>query len=252
MHLFEVEYNNKKMNRKNIVILTGAGISAESGVPTFRDSDGLWCNYKVEEICTHDALDWNRPVVIDFYNQRRKQLDEVQPNKAHIELTKLETKYNVNIVTQNVDDLHERAGSSNILHLHGELRKVCCTSHPDDHVFKLETLKHGEKEIWKQGENDKCPICGDLLRPYIVFFNEAVPNIEPAVNLVQKADILIIIGTSLQVYPAASLMYYAKSDSVKYLIDPKAEPSSKVSNLTIIKEKATIGVPQLVDKLLKE
>lgn len=229
------------MRREKIVVLTGAGISAESGVPTFRDSDGLWCNYKVEEICTPEALLHNRDVVIDFYNQRRKQLLTVEPNKAHTELVKLEQKYVVDIVTQNVDDLHERAGSSSILHLHGELKKVSCMNN-ENHIFTTSS---------DQGSNDRCEICNGLLRPYIVFFGEAVPNIEPAVRLAQDADILIVIGTSLQVYPAASLLYYARNNAKKFLVDPKAENSYNIDNLTIVKEKATIGVPLVVEQLMK-
>ena len=227
---------------KNLVILTGAGISAESGVPTFRDSDGLWCNYRVEDVCTPEALQKNPNLVIKFYNDRRKQLDEVFPNKAHTELVKLESKYNVNLITQNVDDLHERAGSHNILHLHGELRKLRCTMNPE-HIFPISG--------WEEKDDEKCSIDNAPLRPHIVFFGEGVPNIEPAVELTQKADIFIVIGTSLQVYPAASLLYYTKPECKKYLIDPKAESSYSISNLTIIREKATTGVPQVVEELMK-
>ena len=227
---------------ENIVVLSGAGISAESGVPTFRDSDGLWCNYRVEDVCTPEALENNRDMVIKFYNERRKALDEVQPNAAHLALVKLEKKYNVNIITQNIDDLHERAGSANILHLHGELRKLRCSSNYN-HIFDIDG--------WEEKGDERCVFDGSLLRPHVVFFGESVPNIETASEITQSADIIIVIGTSLQVYPAASLLYYAKNDSKKYLIDPKASPNQHVNNLTIVREKATVGVPKIVEELLK-
>jgi NAD-dependent deacetylase len=226
---------------KNIVVLTGAGMSAESGIQTFRDSDGLWCNYRVEDVATHDAWLRNPKLVNDFYNERRKQLYEVSPNKAHYDLVKLEAKYNVNIVTQNIDDLHERAGSTNVLHLHGELKKVRSTA--DENL--IYDLKGWELKI-----GDTCEL-GSQLRPHIVWFGEAVPNMEPAMRLAEAADILIVIGTSLQVYPAASLLYYAKNEIPKYLVDPKANTSYPVPHLTIIREKATVGVAEVVDKLLQ-
>ncbi|MDD4141202.1 MAG: NAD-dependent deacylase [Bacteroidales bacterium] len=227
---------------KNIVVLTGAGISAESGVPTFRDSDGLWCNYHVEDVATHEAWERNPQLVNDFYNQRRKQLYEVEPNAAHYALVKLEDCYNVTVVTQNIDDLHERAGSKNIIHLHGELKKVRSTKDPDL-IYDLDG--------WELKYGTKCEL-GSILRPHIVFFNEAVPNMEPAMRATEKADIIIVIGTSLQVYPAASLLYYAPPDLKKYLVDPKAEVQYPVTHLTILREKATLGVPQVVETLLND
>ena len=242
MHLFEVEYNNKKMNRKNIVILTGAGISAESGVPTFRDSDGLWCNYKVEEICTHDALDWNRPVVIDFYNQRRKQLDEVQPNKAHLLLAALEEFYQVTIITQNVDNLHERAGSTHVIHLHGELTKVC-SSASKENAMCIE-LRPLDRDI-RLGDKARD---GSQLRPYIVWFGESVPNMPIAMNTVFDADIFVVIGTSLMVSPANTLTACSGA-SHNIVIDPGE--ITLPQGYMHIQEPATIGVEMLFTSLKK-
>ena len=227
---------------KKIVVLTGAGISAESGVSTFRDNDGLWRNHRIEEVASPIAWENNRQLVLDFYNQRRKQLFEVEPNDGHLWLVKLEEKYNVQIVTQNVDDLHERAGSSNVLHLHGELKKVRSTSNPE----LIYTLEH-----WELKNGDNCEL-GSQLRPHIVWFGESVPMIETAMSIVSGADILIVIGTSMVVYPAASLINYVASDVPKYYIDPKAFPVHGISNLSIINEKAGVGVPALVEQLLNE
>lgn len=226
---------------KKIVVLTGAGISAESGVSTFRDSDGLWHNHRIEEVASPIAWENNRELVLDFYNQRRKQLFEVEPNDGHKWLVKLEDKYDVQIITQNVDDLHERAGSSNILHLHGELKKVRSTEDPE----LIYTLDH-----WELKNGDKCEL-GSQLRPHIVWFGESVPMIEPAISIASGADILIVIGTSMVVYPAASLINYVGDKIPKYYIDPKAFQVSGISNLKIITEKAGVGVPKLVEQLLK-
>ena len=225
---------------KTIVVLTGAGISAESGIKTFRDSDGLWEEHRIEDVATFDAWKRNRKLVLDFYNQRRRQLATVQPNAAHLALARLEEKYHVQIITQNVDDLHERAGSTNILHLHGELTKAR-SSIDENLVYDIRY-----KDILP---GDKCKK-GAQLRPHIVWFGEAVPNIMVAGALTQKADILLVIGTSLVVYPAAGLMNYAPSSIPKYYIDPNAAKSVYINNLTVIKEKAGIGVPALVEKLL--
>ncbi len=225
---------------KRIVILTGAGMSAESGVSTFRDNNGLWENHRVEDVATPEAWHSNQELVMEFYNQRRKQLFEVGPNKGHLGLVRLEDKFDVQIITQNVDDLHERAGSSNILHLHGELKKVRSTSN-QDLIYTLDS--------WELKIGDKCEE-GSQLRPHIVWFGESVPMIEPAVRIVANADILIVIGTSMAVYPAASLINYVDHNIPKYYIDPKAFQVSGVENLTIINEKAGIGVPKLVDDLL--
>lgn len=225
---------------QKIVVLTGAGISAESGISTFRDSDGLWENHRVEEVASIDGWYANPKMVLDFYNERRRQLEKVQPNAAHIALSKLEQKYDVTIVTQNIDNLHERGGSSHIIHLHGELIKAQSTGDP----FWIQEI--GYKDI-NMGDNDEH---GYQLRPFIVWFGEAVPEIEHAAKVTATADILLIVGTSLVVYPAAGLMHYASRHCVKYLIDPKAVPVSGVSNLTIIREKAGKGVPELVEKLM--
>lgn len=226
---------------KTVVVLTGAGISAESGIKTFRDSDGLWEEHRIEDVATYDAWVRNPRLVLEFYNQRRRQLEQVQPNAAHIALAKLEKKYDVRIITQNVDNLHERAGSTNILHLHGELTKARSTL-DESLVYDI-----GYKDILP---GDTCKK-GSQLRPHIVWFGEAVPNIMPAATLAQHADILLVIGTSLVVYPAAGLVNYAPSSVPKYYIDPNAANTRYFNNLTVIKEKAGIAVPELVEKLLK-
>jgi len=226
--------------KKRIVVLSGAGMSAESGLKTFRDNDGLWNNHRVEEVASPEAWAADMDLVLEFYNQRRKQLHECEPNTAHVALAKLEKKFDVQIVTQNVDDLHERGGSSNILHLHGELKKVRSTVDPSL-VFELEG--------WELKAGDTCPK-GSQLRPHIVWFGESVPNITKAAEIVREADIMLVIGTSMQVYPAAGLVHYAPVDSLKYYIDPAASESSTLSNLQVIRDKAGTAVPKLVDELL--
>jgi NAD-dependent deacetylase len=226
--------------QQRIVVLTGAGMSAESGIKTFRDNDGLWNNYRVEEVATPEAWAANMEIVLEFYNQRRKQLLECSPNPAHFALVQLEDKYDVRIITQNVDDLHERAGSSNVLHLHGELKKVRSTADPQL-VFELDG--------WELKAGDTCPK-GSQLRPHIVWFGEAVPNITVASEIAATADILIVIGTSMQVYPAAGLVHYAPHESTKYYIDPAAADNSMLAKLTVIREKAGKAVPELVEILL--
>lgn len=227
---------------KTVVILTGAGISAESGIKTFRDSDGLWEEYRIEDVATFEAWQHNQALVIDFYNRRRKQLMEVEPNAAHFALVHLEEKYNVQIITQNVDDLHERAGSNNVMHLHGELKKIRSTV-DDNLIYNLQG--------WELKKGDLCEK-GSQLRPHIVWFGEEVPQIIPAAELSAKADILIVVGTSLNVYPAAGLLNYVAAQHPKYLIDTNAKDNYYISNLTIIKEKAGIALPKLVEELLKE
>lgn len=224
---------------RKIVVLTGAGISAESGIRTFRDSDGLWEEHRIEDVATFEAWQRNPALVLDFYNQRRKQLYEVKPNAGHIALVELENKFDVHIVTQNVDDLHEQAGSRNVLHLHGELKKVRSTI-DDDLIYELKG--------WELKKGDFCEK-GSQLRPHIVWFGEAVPMIKKAMELSAQADIFIVIGTSLNVYPAAGLVYYIKPGTPVYLIDPRAEMLSGVKNLTVIREPASTGVPALVKKL---
>lgn len=223
---------------KTIVVLTGAGVSAESGIKTFRDADGLWEGHDVMEVASPIGWEQNPELVLDFYNQRRKQLLEVKPNKAHKALAKLEEQYRVEIITQNVDDLHERAGSRQVTHLHGELLKVRSSADPT-HVLD-----------WKKDLvlGDVCPN-NSQLRPHIVWFGEAVPKMEAAMEIVQQADILLIIGTSMVVYPAASLLNYAPEGTPVYFIDP-APSIENSENIKVIAEKAAAGVPKLVDELM--
>ncbi len=199
---------------KNLVVLTGAGISAESGISTFRDSGGLWEQYRIEDVATPEGWARDQKLVTDFYNQRRKQLLEVEPNYGHIALVELEKYFNVYVVTQNVDNLHERAGSKNIVHLHGELTKV--RSERFDHLIYELTPDRYEVKI-----GDKCEK-GFQLRPHIVWFGEAVPMLEEAVRLAQKADIFVVVGTSLNVYPAASLVHYVQPEVPVYVVDPNS------------------------------
>lgn len=227
---------------EKIVVLTGAGISAESGIKTFRDSGGLWEEHRVEDVATFEAWLHNQALVLEFYNQRRKQLIECSPNMAHFALAKLEEKYDVRIITQNVDDLHERAGSTKILHLHGELKKARSTV-DDDLIYEIEG--------WELKKGDCCEK-GSQLRPHIVWFGESVPNIVPAADISAKADIYIVIGTSLNVYPAAGLLNYVPANVPKYLIDPKGAEVAGIKNLMVIKENAVKGVFELVNKLLAD
>lgn len=225
---------------KNIVILTGAGMSAESGIKTFRDADGLWEGHDVMEVASPEGYQSNPELVLDFYNQRRKQLKEVEPNVGHKNLTALEQHFNVSIVTQNVDDLHERAGSSHVLHLHGELRKVRSTLNP--------SLVYSWEDDLVLG--DLCEE-GSQLRPHIVWFGEAVPMIEIAVEIVKEADILVIIGTSMQVYPAAGLIDFIRKTTPIYFIDPKPALLSKsYRNLTVIEQGAVEGTETLLKTLI--
>lgn len=228
--------------KKKIVVFTGAGVSAESGIKTFRDADGLWENHRIEEVATYEAWCNNRALVLEFYNQRRKQLLEVEPNAAHKALVKLEEKYDVQIITQNVDDLHERAGSTKVLHLHGELRKARSTV-DESLVYPIEG--------WELKEGDLCEK-GSQLRPHIVWFGEMVPEMMHATPLCQNADIFIVVGSSLVVYPAAGLIHYVPHHVPKYLIDPKRPAIQHIPNLTFIQETAAKGVPVLVEKLLSE
>ncbi|MEX0996847.1 MAG: NAD-dependent deacylase [Flavobacteriaceae bacterium] len=227
------------MQKKKLIVLTGAGISAESGINTFRDADGLWEGHDIMEVASPVGWHKNPGVVLDFYNKRRKQLLEVKPNSAHIALAELEKDYDVHIITQNVDDLHERAGSSKVLHLHGELLKVRSTT---DKNYILD---------WKKDINlgDCCPKDGQL-RPHIVWFGEAVPAMDEAITITESADIVVVIGTSLQVYPAAGLMHYAPSNSTVFYIDPKpAEVYGMSNKVEIIPATATLGVPVFIEKL---
>lgn len=226
------------MSIVKIAVLTGAGISAESGISTFRDANGLWENHDIYEVATPEGFAKNPRLVLDFYNQRRKQLLSCQPNAAHLSLVELEKKYDVQVITQNVDDLHERAGSTKVIHLHGELRKVRSVHNPDIILSWDNDLSLDDRGP------DNAP-----LRPHIVWFGEDVPMIGAAIEIVQKADILIIIGTSLQVYPAAGLVQYASFEVPKYYIDPNASENPYYS-FEVIEEKATIGTPLLVQKLM--
>ncbi|WP_179020320.1 SIR2 family NAD-dependent protein deacylase [Winogradskyella forsetii] len=220
---------------KHIVVLTGAGMSAESGIKTFRDADGLWEGHDVMEVASPEGFARNPELVLNFYNERRQQLNEVEPNQAHKDLARLENDYKVTIITQNVDDLHERAGSSNVVHLHGELRKI------------RSTVNHNDIQDWTEDINlgDLCDN-GHQLRPHIVWFGEAVPEIETAVKICYAADILVIIGTSMQVYPAASLIDYVQPDTPVYYIDPKPAIGSG-GMITVIAKSATEGMKELLN-----
>ncbi|MDO6597006.1 NAD-dependent deacylase [Oceanihabitans sp. 2_MG-2023] len=224
---------------KNMIVLTGAGISAESGIKTFRDADGLWEGHDVMEVASPQGFANNPALVLDFYNQRRKQLLEVQPNQAHYDLATIEKDYNVTIITQNVDDLHERAGSSNVIHLHGELLKARSVNNETN-------IQEWKKDLLLGDLDTK----GHQMRPHIVWFGEAVPKFEKAVEICQTADILMIIGTSMQVYPAASLMHYVPENTATYFVDPKPAVSSN-KNLTVIAKPATVGVKEVI-RLLKD
>lgn len=225
---------------KHIVILTGAGMSAESGIATFRDSNGLWENYRVEDVATPEGFRANPQLVLDFYNARRKDALKAEPNRGHQIIAELEKDYKISVVTQNVDDLHERAGSSNVMHLHGELMKVRSTKNPNN----IRTLTADDIEI-NLGDVDAH---GHQLRPHIVWFGEAVPMIEEAVKVVQKADVLIIIGTSLNVYPAAGLIDFAPSDSPIYLIDPK-DVATKRREVIHLQKGASEGMKEIIEIL---
>lgn len=225
---------------KNIIILTGAGMSAESGIQTFRGADGLWEGHNVMDVASPEGWNKNQELVLKFYNDRRKQLKEVVPNAGHLALVDLEKHYNTTVITQNVDDLHERAGSSNVIHLHGELRKVRSTV---DASF----VKYWEEDI---NQGDLCPHGGQL-RPHIVWFGEAVPMIETAVDIIQDADIVLIIGTSMKVYPAAGLVGFAPRDAEIYYVDPYPTISSELAirDIKLIEDTAVNSLPSLVKEL---
>jgi NAD-dependent deacetylase len=224
--------------KKKVVVLTGAGISAESGISTFRDSDGLWEQYRVEDVATHEAYLRNPELVLNFYNERRRQLFQVKPNEGHRQLVRLEEKYDVQIITQNIDNLHEQAGSTHVLHLHGELTKA--RSDRNNNLI----IDIGDRDIHL---GDKAPD-GAQLRPHIVWFGEAVPNSEPASEMCEQADYFIVVGTSMNVYPAAGLIHYVPRSAPCFLVDPKAVPISRP--ITIVQEKAGTGVKKVVDQLL--
>ena len=234
------DFNINDIRMKKIVILSGAGMSAESGISTFRDTDGLWNNYRIEEVATPEGFAKNPGLVLEFYNQRRKELLKVNPNPGHYGLVELEKNFDVQIITQNVDDLHERAGSSYVLHLHGELMKSCSVRNQKK-VYDI-SLDHPEIHL---GDTDSH---GDQLRPFIVWFGEAVPMIEPAIRIVETADIFVIIGTSLNVYPAAGLLNYIRNGQPIYLIDPN-EVKTYRTDIHIIRTGASEGVKQLIELL---
>lgn len=222
------------MGKKKIAVLTGAGISAESGLKTFRDSDGLWEGYNVEEVATPGAWRKNPQLVLDFYNMRRRNVAEAKPNSAHYGLADLEKDFEVTIITQNIDDLHERAGSANVIHLHGEIFKMCS-----------EKNKNHTREIKGDIKWGDCAEDGFQYRPFIVWFEEPVPKIEEAVPVISNADIFIVVGTSLAVYPAAGLVHYAGRYIPKYIIDKRIPYTSSIYNLTAIEKPATEGVKEL-------
>jgi NAD-dependent deacetylase len=224
---------------KTIVVLTGAGISAESGIRTFRDNDGLWHKHRVEEVATPEAWERDPGLVQSFYNERRKQVIEASPNAGHRALVELEKHFNVKIITQNVDDLHERAGSSIVYHLHGEIRKSRST---------IDAGLVYDIEGWELKMGDLCEK-GSQLRPHVVWFGESVPALEGAVRIAQEADILLVVGTSLAVYPAASLIHYVPPFCPAYYVDPNAYRVNGVRELHIIKEKAGKALPELVKQL---
>lgn len=232
------------MSRKKIVVFTGAGISADSGIATFRDADGLWANYRIEEVCTPEALKNNRAKVIEFYNMRRRESLTKQPNDGHYAIASMEEWADVCIITQNVDNLHEQAGSTRVLHLHGELMKLRSEINSD----LIYDIDGWEQSLDARGED------GALLRPHIVFFGESVPMFDTACKIVEQADILIVVGTSLAVYPAASLVYYVRDRQVPiYLVDPGTPDTRLIKNpLAHIKERGAVGVPQLVEQLKYE
>ncbi|WP_445711340.1 SIR2 family NAD-dependent protein deacylase [Flavobacterium sp.] len=226
---------------KKIVLLTGAGISAESGIQTFRDADGLWHNHKVEDVASPEGWRKNREVVLDFYNERRRKLKDVVPNHAHQLVKELEEHFEVQIITQNIDDLHERAGSTNILHIHGELNKMCSSLNRKIVYDCFDDIKIGDKAA-----DDS------QLRPDIVWFGEDVPLYPVAIEMVKQADIFMVIGTSLQVYPAANLLSFIKHDAQLIIINPEHDGGNYGGRAIYVKEKATAGMQKVFDVLLKE
>lgn len=230
---------------KKIVFLTGAGMSVESGFKTFRGNDGLWENYPVEKVATHEAWEDNPEFINNFYNGLRKKLFTAKPNDGHLLIKQLEDKYKVTVITQNVDDLHEMAGSTNVIHLHGELKKVCSSADAYNPKYRKELTEDAPNVMPGEKAGD-----GSLLRPFIVFFGESVPMIEPAIKKeVSEADIFVIIGTSLNVYPAASLIHYVRTEVPVYLIDPNDVDSKYDTNITVIRKGASEGMRELIKEL---
>ena len=228
---------------KKLVVFTGAGVSADSGIATFRDSDGLWANYRIEEVCTPEALARDRAKVVEFYNLRRRETLSKEPNAAHRAIAELEKWFDVEVVTQNVDNLHERPASTPVTHLPGDLTKLRSTANPD----LIYPIEGWEQKLDARAED------GSYLRPHIVFFGEAVPMFDRATRIVEKADILVVVGTSLAVYPAASLVHYARRGVPIYLVDPGQPDIAMIRNpLTHIRERAAVGMPELLETLIKE
>lgn len=230
---------------KKIVILTGAGMSAESGISTFRDSGGLWDQYRVEDVATPEGYERDPQLVIDFYNMQRRNLLKAEPNEGHRLVAALEEKYKVVVVTQNIDDLHERAGSSHVIHLHGELMKATSSWRPND-SRQIITLP-ADKAVIEMGDK---AADGSQLRPFIVWFGESVPNIEPAADECETADIFLIIGTSLNVYPAAGLLHYVPANAEVYLIDPKPVDTHSNRPVHVIQKGASEGMKEIIDLLM--
>lgn len=226
------------MVKKNIVVLTGAGISAESGIKTFRDSDGLWMGHNIEDVATPRGFAKDPTLVLNFYNQRRRDVAQAKPNNAHIGLASLENDFDVTIITQNIDDLHERGGSTNVLHLHGE-------------IFKMRSVKNSQDIFDVRGDINVGDIAkdGSQLRPHIVWFEEEVPMIEKAVEVMRTADIFVLVGTSLQVYPAAGLIDMVPDDVPKYIVDRKIPSVNHYNNIIAFEGNATDGVKKLIKKL---
>lgn len=228
---------------KRVVVFTGAGVSADSGIATFRDSDGLWANYRIEDVCTPEALVRNRAQVIEFYNIRRREVLAKEPNAGHYALARLEEYFDVDVITQNIDNLHERAGSRRVLHLHGEITKLRSERNPDLIV---------PIEGWEQTLDQRGPD-GALLRPHIVFFGESVPMLDRATQIASQADIMVVVGSSLAVYPAASLVRYVRPEVPVYLVDPNLPQGHGIRNLKeYIPLRSAEGTPLLVDRLIKE
>lgn len=225
---------------KNLVVLTGAGISAESGIPTFRDAGGLWEGYRVEDVASPEGWDRNPEMVLEFYNLRRKKALEVSPNEGHIVLAELQDHLNVTIITQNVDNLHERAGSAKVIHLHGSLFESRSTA-DESLIYPISG--------WQLNAGDLCEK-GSQLRPNIVWFGELVPMIEVAARYAGKADIFLVVGTSLIVYPAAGLVNYVPYGVPKYLVDPKLPDITYIQNIEMIQDKASTGLRKLKSKLI--
>jgi NAD-dependent deacetylase len=228
--------------KKKLIVLTGAGISAESGLKTFRDSDGLWEGHSIEDVATPEGWHRNKELVLQFYNERRFDGLTAKPNAGHLALRDLEKYFDVQIITQNVDNLHEKAGSTKVMHLHGEIFKSQSTKNPDL-VYDMDG--------WELKIGDKCEL-GSQLRPFIVWFGEGVPMIEPAVALSQEADIFVVVGTSLAVYPAASLVYYAPPNTPIFVVDPKVPDMETTKNVTFIEEPASTGVETLQKILIEK